>query len=245
MTTDRRSFMQQLAMGGLGAAAVPGLAGAGALPATAPTAEAATASTAAAEWRAQAQQGAAAVDFDTAWPARLTGKHRAVFDVPEIEGGSGVWRAGLWSTHYADVLKAPAAEIQPVIVIRHSAIPLLMSQEFWATYRVGKETKVTHPMTEKRTQRNPVMMTEKDDGLPPFLAKLALDQQAARGAIVLGCNMAFGRMVGMVMAQDKLDAKAAREKALGFLLPGAILQPNGIFGLILAQQHGCAFVNAV
>lgn len=240
MTTDRRSFMQQLAMGSLGAAAVPGFAAAGPLPAAAGSSR----TSAAAEWQAT-EVAAAAVDFDTAWTSRLTGKHRAVFDVPEIEGGTGVWRAGLWSTHYADVLKAPAAEIQPVIVIRHAAIPLLMSQEFWATYRVGKSSKVTHPMTEKRTQRNPVMMTEKDDGLPPFLAKLALDQQAARGAIVIGCNMAFGRMVGMVMEQDKLDGKAAREKALTYMLPGAILQPNGIFGLTLAQQHGCVFVNAV
>ena len=29
------------------------------------------------------------------------------------------------------------------------------------------------------------------------------------------------------------------------MLPGVILQPNGIFGVTLAQEYGCSFVAAV
>ena len=84
-----------------------------------------------------------------------------------------------------------------------------------------------------------------DRDLKDALGKLTLDRLQANGAIVLACNMAFGRMLGMVMQQDKSTPQAAREKAMGMMLPGVILQPNGIFGITLAQQNGCVFVNAV
>ena len=142
-------------------------------------------------------------------------------------------------------MQAAPADLNPVIVIRHAAIPLIMSQEFWTEYGVGKSEKVTHPMTEKKTARNPVLMTAEADGLPPMLARLTLDKLQANGAIVLACNMAFGNMLGMVVKKDKSTMQAAREKAMRMMLPGVILQPNGIFGITMAQQHGCVFVNAV
>ncbi len=186
----------------------------------------------------------AAQQFDTTWAQKLTAKYRAVFDVPELNGGSGVWRAGLWSNHYRDLMQAQPADLNPVIVIRHNAIPFIMTQEFWATYNVAKDSKVTHPMTDKKTTRNPVLMTADEDKLPPTLANLALNKQMERGAIVLACNMAFSSMIALVNRKDKIQGGEARAKAMSMMLPGVILQPNGIFGVTLAQQHGCAFVSA-
>ena len=48
----------------------------------------------------------AAEEFDLSWTKRVTGKYRAVFDVPEIDSGYGVWRASIWAKDYADLLKA-------------------------------------------------------------------------------------------------------------------------------------------
>ena len=33
--------------------------------------------------------------WDISWAQRITGKHKAMFDVPEIEGGVGIFRAGI------------------------------------------------------------------------------------------------------------------------------------------------------
>ncbi len=226
--------MQQALLGGLALGALPA------------TAHAATAESPLghdlAAWRDDTQPPATV--YDTGWTARLTGKYKAVFDVPEIHGGSGVWRAGLWAGHYTDVLKAQPAELSAVIVIRHMAIPLIMTHEFWDRYDVAKVNKVRHPMTEKKTRRNPVLMTAADDALTPMFAKLTLPEQLARGAVVLACGMAFGGMVSMVMQEDKLPADQARAKAMAMVVPGVIMQPNGIFGVTLAQHHGCVFVAA-
>lgn len=237
MSTDRRDFLQRLTLGSVAFGALPSSLSAEPAPAESKTGSWRE------EWSALQQQPAAPA-FDTSWTAKLTGKYRAVFDVPEIEGGSGVWRAGLWINHYTDLLKAGPADLNAVVVIRHAAIPLVMSNEFWEAYDVAKARKVMHPITDKKTRRNPVLMTAADDQLPPMLANITLAKQIEKGAIVLGCNMAFAQIVGMVAKKDKLNMGDARAKALSMMTPGVILQPNGIFGVTLAQHHGAAFVAA-
>ena len=194
------------------------------------------------EFRALEQQEK--IDFDTTWTTKLTGKYRAVFDTPSINDGSGVWRAGMWATHYHDVLKADAADINTVIVIRHAAIPLIMNHEFWDRYDVAKENKVRDPMTDKKTRRNPVLMTAEEDKFSASFAAMALHKQIERGVVVLGCNAAFGDMVALVAKKEKLKFPEARTRALTMIVPGVILQPNGIFGVTMAQHHGCVFVAA-
>jgi hypothetical protein len=181
-----------------------------------------------------------ATAFDATWADKLTAKYRAVFDVPEIGEGVGVWRAGLWLNHYQDVLKATPADLNSVIVIRHAGIPLLMNHDFWETYGVGKSLPRALQGMQK-ARKNPVLGTEGDTSR---FAALTLPKQMERGVIVLGCNMAFGQMVSLVAKADKLPAPEARKKALSMMIPGVILQPNGIFGVTLAQHHGCAYVMA-
>jgi hypothetical protein len=234
---DRRSFLQRLTVGSVALGSLPSVLGA-AEPDSA-RAEASTYD----EWRAL-EQPPAKLEFDVSWTQKLTGKYRAVFDTPAINGGGGVWRAGAWVGHYKDVIKAAPADINPVIVIRHAGIPLIMNHEFWDRYDIAKEEKVRHPMTDKKTKRNPVLMTAEDDQLPPPFANMALHKQIERGVTVLGCNNAFGGMVAMVAKKEKLGNAEARAQALTMMVPGVILQPNGIFGVTLAQHNGCVFVAA-
>lgn len=233
MSANRRGFLQHLALSSIAIGTLPS-----ALRASEPDAAVLTLGEQVDEVDQQVQ------DWDTSWTSKLTAKYRAVFDVPEINGGIGVWRAGLWQNHYRDFRKTAPSDLNPVIVIRHTAIPLVMSQEFWETYEVSKNTKVTHPMTEESTTRNPVLMNAETDKLSATISAMTLDKQMERGAIVLGCNMAFVGMVSLVAKKDKLSNSEARTKALSMMLPGVIMQPNGIFGLTLAQENGCSFVAA-
>jgi hypothetical protein len=230
VSIDRRRFAHHLLAGGAALGGFPLLAGA--------TERAANDS----DWRGLDQPPT--TTYDTSWTSKLTGKYKAVFDVPDIHEGSGVWRAGLWFNHYTDVLKAPPSELSSVIVIRHAAIPLIMSHEFWETYDMAKEHKTRHPMTGKKSRRNPVLMTESEDAMPATFAKLALQEQIKRGTVVLACGMAFSAMTQAVVKRDKLSQGDAKTKAMSMVVPGVIMQPNGIFGVTLAQHHGCVFVAA-
>lgn len=219
MQTNRREFLDRLA---LGAAALGGItAGLGAFPSRLDA--------------AGISLGRSA-DWDTQWPEKLTGSIRSVFDVPEIESGFGVWRASIWSAQFDQTAVAPAADCSTALVLRHKAIVLAMSQEYWDRYEVAKEWKVTHPLTGEPTTRNPALLAEAD-GIPEPFAGYGLRGFHRRGGVTLACDLALGAfIVPKIQATDNVNAEVARARAVGFVIPGVIMQPSGVFAVLLAQQ---------
>jgi hypothetical protein len=223
MTQNRREFIERLT--------------AGAMLATVPfSAEA---------FRSTTTHGAtAAEDWDVSWTSKITGKYKAVFDVPEIDSGFGVWRASLWAQQYMDVLKAAPSDLSSVVVLRHHGIALAMTQAFWDTYGVAKANNVTHPITEQPTDRNPVLLSSSRGEVPAMFDDVALDKYIARGGIVLACNLAFDDMVSLVSKKDGGTPESARKTALGGLVKGVIMQPSGVFAALHAQDVGCKYLRA-
>lgn len=248
MTSDRRDFLARVAAGAAATAAAATVFPSALHAATDSTTEFAGASAGESAFGLTARYMASlespmADAWDTSWTSKLTGKHRAVFDSPSIDGGVGVFRSGIWQRQYADVFKASQSDINSVIVLRHDAIVLTMAQPFWDEYDIGRKSKVTDPMTNKKTKKNPAMLGVAD-GVPASFASLALDKQMANGTIVLACNMAFAQMVDLVSRQHKLKDDEARAKAIAGMIPGIILQPSGFFATTLAGQNGCVYVRA-
>lgn len=224
MDTNRREFLERV---------TAGAASFGALP----LAMALTACTA--EGSSQP-----AGEFDLAWPARLTGKHKAVFDMAEIESGYGVWRGNAWAGQYQQYMGAAPTDISLVTILRHNAIALAMNQAWWDKYGIGKAKGVMHPLTGQPTDKNPVLLSTAD-GIPAPFDAAALPAQQSRGVIFLACNLAFTMdCVPMVAKADNLSEEEARKVALTYLVPGVILQPSGVFAAVRCQEAGCAYVKA-
>jgi hypothetical protein len=221
MSADRREFLNRLAAGtaalgglSLGLPFAVGEAAAAVLPAP----------------------GAGQGGWDTKWPDRLTGRVRSVFDVPEVESGFGVWRASIWRLQYEAALGIPVRECSTALVMRHNAIILAMTQAYWDRYEIGKEWGVRHPLTNEPTTRNPALLGE-SDGLGQPFAGFALPNFHAQGGVSLACDLALGAfIIPTIQKADAVSPEVARERALGFLVPGVILQPSGVFAVLLAQQ---------
>jgi hypothetical protein len=226
MNTTRREFLDQLAVG---AAAFGGL----------PLALGAAAQSLDAEPAPRR-----APDWDLSWVNRLAGKHKAVFDVPEVESGYGVWRASVWAKQYQDVLGIPAGDISTALILRHNGIVLAMQQGFWDKYGIGKAKHVTHPVTTKPTDRNPALLSSARGEVPAQFDAFALDKFIARGGIALACDLALQDCIELIQKKDGVSAEAARKQAIGWLVPGVILQPSGVFAVVRAQEAGCTYVRA-
>ena len=224
MQRDRRDFLGRLAAGAM--------LGAMPLSVDAVTAFASPLETGGAE------------DWDLRWVDRIKGKYRAVFDVPEIESGYGVWRASLWGRQYQDVLGAKPQDLSTVVVLRHNGIALAMSQAFWDKYGIGKLKNVNHPITEQPTDRNPVLLASSRSEVPADFDGVALDKLLARGGIALACSLALDDMVGIITKNDGVAQDVARKQAIGYLVPGVILQPSGVFAALRAQDAGCKYLRA-
>jgi hypothetical protein len=236
MTTARRTFLKQA---GLGASALVSLPAVGA---AAPRVDESTARRKVRRLSGSNDGEAQAIAWDTTWMQRVKGKHRAMFDVPLVELGYPVLRSGIWVEQVQEVFKVPASDITAVIVIRHDAIPLLMDHEYWSRYDAGEVFKVKDE-DDKPLTFNPVLTPPpgKQGSGPP---RLSLDKQLERGAIVLGCNLAFADVVESIQKKDKLSVTEARAIAMKHIVPGAIMQPSGVFANVAAQQVGCLFVEA-
>jgi hypothetical protein len=186
----------------------------------------------------------AAGEFDLTWPGRLTGKHKAVFDMAEVESGYGLWRGNAWVGQYQQFMGATPADVSLAIILRHNAIVLAMNQAFWDKYGVGKAHNVTHPITQQPTDKNPVLL-DAAGGVPAPFDAAALPKQQERGVIFLACNLAFMLdVVPMVEKADKVNTEEATRIAKSHVLPGVLLQPSGVFAAVRAQEAGLSYVKA-
>lgn len=185
--------------------------------------------------------GSRADTFDMRWVDKVQGKFRAVFDSPEIADGAALFRAILWCDEYKEVYGTPRTDMSPVIVFRHQAIVLTMNDAYWKQYKVGKQHKMKGP-DGKWGEVNPIRVTPTDT--PPAFANYNLEEFIKDGGIVLGCNLAFGEIVGRVQHDEKLAPEAARTRALSLMIPGITLQPSGVFAALRAQEAGCKYIGA-
>ncbi len=180
--------------------------------------------------------------WDMGWVDRITGKYRAVFDSPELSEGAALWRASMWRDQYKEVYGVEAAEMTPVLVIRHGAISMAMDDGYWAEFRIGKEEKLKNQTTKKWEVANPFRVNP--PGTPERYATYSLEGFLGSGGIVLACNLAFQQVVWNYRQAGKLSREEATARAKEHLIPGVILQPSGVFASLRAQEAGCGYILA-
>ncbi|MFI5310716.1 MAG: hypothetical protein ACHQQ3_05755 [Gemmatimonadales bacterium] len=180
--------------------------------------------------------------FDMTWADRVQGKFRGVFDSPEISEGAALFRAMLWCDQYKAVYGTARSEMSPVVVVRHEAIHLAMNDEYWKRFKIGKQVKLRTPEGKKWAEANPIRVSP--PGTPEKWASYNLEHFIGEGGIVLACNLAFAEVVAKFAKEDKLEYEPAKARAREHLIPGVILQPSGVFGVLRAEEAGCRYILA-
>lgn len=181
--------------------------------------------------------------WDMSWTARVSGKYKAVFDSPEMSGSAALYRAVAWCDHYKEVYGAARSDMSPVVVFRHKGFYMAMNDEYWQLVNVGKDLEERDERGKKWAKHSPVgaaaMAAQKPEdqrfGLAGFLAE---------GGIALACGWSFGGASSRLAKQLNIPMPEARERAKAMLVPGVILQPNGIFAALRAQEAGCSYIDA-
>lgn len=227
MTTNRRDFL-----GHLGATAVLG---------TFPLSEMRLPDLLAIE---EAREAQAREEFDMSWTAKLAGKkHKACFDCAEIDNGAGVLRSSMWENQYVSTLGTERSDIITVMILRHNAAVLGLTQDLWDKYGIGAQKGAKSFLTDKETDKNPALLGAAD-GVPANLEAMLLKPFLARGGVVLLCGVALRNWSGTVATKDGVSRDEAYKRTLAGLVPGTIVQPSGVFAAVRAGQEGCAYVRA-
>jgi hypothetical protein len=193
------------------------------------------------------------VHWDDSWFGRLTAKHKAVFDSPQIEDGLAVFHATSYISGMRDSVGAGPGDVQAVVVLRHAAIPMVLNDAMWAKYQMGRDAKVKDNSTKKWATRNPFLESPpapqaastaepaKDSSDRP---RSSLTWLATHGHVLLGCDLAMRGHAFTIADEIKGDGQAIYEEFKANLIPGVILQPSGVYAAHRAQEAGCTYIRS-
>lgn len=231
-TASRRDFIAQVATA---AAAIAGTACA--------TSPAAAAAAAAVQKPAAPVQPPAQPHWDDSWATRVSrAKHKAVFDAPDIAGGTAFTNAFVFMTTYHQMYGTSDADTVAVVVIRHQAIAMAADDWFWDRYDVGRFAKLKDPATAKWARRNPFFHADPRD--KEAFAPATIEKLAERGVIFLGCNLAANYMAGALAKKAGVPQEQVMADLRAHVIPGLTFMPSGILATIRAQEAGAAFVRS-
>jgi hypothetical protein len=187
------------------------------------------------------------VHWDDSWFARLTAKHKAVFDSPQFEDGLVLSNAAGYIRGMRDAVTAGENDVQTVIVMRHAAVPMAFNDAMWAKYEIGKERKIKDFSTDKWAKRNPFFAPAPSPNATPRPSnrpQANLTWLANNGHILLACDLATRGYAGVIADKVKGDSRAIYEELKANLVPGVILQPTGVYAAHRAQEAGCSYIRS-
>ena len=224
--TQRRDFLRQASVLAAGSLAAAPLAG----------------SALGAHGAPPAGQGS----WDMSWTERVTAKHRMCFDAHEVSEGVCLHQARSFIQGYKDIYGLSDADVSAVLVIRHSAIAMVLGNPLWDDGQLGEMHKLKDPETgEEPTKRNPFINVPAGARHSLMWPDGALDTLISRGVIVLCCHLALQNVTGMIARHRGIPRQDAAALVNANLLPGVYRMPTGIFATSHAQAMGCGVLNAV
>jgi intracellular sulfur oxidation DsrE/DsrF family protein len=179
--------------------------------------------------------GSAAADpaFE-AWLNRITGRHKMVFDAPEVNGGMPVVWPRVWLNTTNDNYGTTDAQNTGVVILRHASIPLAMVDALWAKYKLGEVFSLKDgdlPATHN-TFAKP---------LPLPLPGTGVEQLLAKGVLFGVCNVALTIYSGAVAQKMGMDAAAVKAEWVAGLIPGCQVVPSGVLAVSRTQEKGCGY----
>lgn len=179
--------------------------------------------------------------WDTSWIDRLSkAQFRVVFNVTDIADGAALGYTSTFFDHYHEAHDTKDSELRPVCVFRRLGTPIAFNDAMWDRYAIGAERKVNDPTTKAPARRN--IYWKASPGASAQDAATTLEALHARGMISLVCNIATENFGRSLAESTKHDAAEVIRDLKANLVPGAVLVPSGIYGLIRAQNAGCAYM---
>ncbi len=169
-----------------------------------------------------------------AWLNKITGKHKMLFDAPEVNSGMPVVWPRVWLNGNNENYGTKDTDNSAVIVLRHAGIPIAMQDALWVKYKLGEAFSIKDG--DAAATRN---IFAKQMPLP--LPGTGIEQLLASGAQFGVCNVALTVYSGMVAQKMNMDAAAVKADWVAGLMPGVQVVPSGVLAVSRAQEKGCSY----
>jgi hypothetical protein len=178
-------------------------------------------------------------DF-TRWLDTINGKQKALLDTREPNGGMAMAWAWVFLFTAPPAYGLSESDVGVVMVFRHNAIPIALSDAAWQKYKLGEYFQIQDPETGAPAVRNPFYATMKD----PFIPDMALQKLINRGVKVAACDMAIHFYSGQIAKQQGLKHEDVKKDWNESVLPGIVHAPSGLVACQGAVSRGCTYLYA-
>jgi intracellular sulfur oxidation DsrE/DsrF family protein len=172
------------------------------------------------------------------WVARIKGKYKQVFDCPNMSGNFGAAYPLNFINSTKEATKTTDADITPVLVFRHFAMPVTLNDATWAKYKLGEVLDVKDPKTNAPAVRNIYRANI------PLYEGVTYEDLTKRGVVIVACNLALTVISGMAASKAGVSADQAKKDFTAGLLSGVFLAASGVYAVNRAQQAGCSYCYA-
>jgi hypothetical protein len=173
--------------------------------------------------------------WDLSFLDRLTGKHKQVFDLMDLETGLVVVKN--WYEAHESVFGLKHPDVNGLVAIAGKGFPVNASDALYQKYPIGELWKVNDLATGKPAVRNPFLAGD-GRGLQ---AGAGVRPLQARGALFWMCNFALQMVSARIgNAVQRPPAEIYPEVRAG-LNPGVIVVPAHTMLLGLAQERGFSY----
>lgn len=171
------------------------------------------------------------------WLRKIKGKHRIVYDATSMHEGYSI----VWSWVFLDSNNKTGnsdEDLTTVVVFRHNAFALALSDKIWSSYKLGKFLKVADPTTAIPATTNPYW--NPPTGMMPELG-MSIQMLMERGALFCVCDRSLSVNSAMIARSKNLNAEQVKKEWVDGLLPGLQVVPSGVWAINRAQEHGCSY----
>jgi hypothetical protein len=169
------------------------------------------------------------------WPGTLKGKHKQLVDAFAFNDGFPLAFAFTFLMPYP---ASDAGAASAVVVLRHMAFPLALTDAIWSKYTIGKTFNIIDPTTKAPAVRNPFFNAPAGslavDGM-------AIDKLFARGTTFGACNVALHVLSAKLAANAGVTADEAAKEWTAGIIPGMTVILSGTWGVNRAQEAGCTY----
>ncbi|MCC6929302.1 MAG: hypothetical protein IT359_09960 [Gemmatimonadaceae bacterium] len=187
---------------------------------------------------ADAQQAKAPAD---PWLAKVTAKHRQVFDAPEHNSGFPAVFAATYLRTMTESYQLAPGGAHAIVVLRHWAMPMALTDAVWNKYAIGSMFDVTDPATKAPARRN--IFWKPNEGDVPF-PQFSIEKVMAMPATFVACGLALTVLSARAAAKAGVDAATAKREWEAGIIPGITVVPSGVLAVARAQEHGCSYCYA-
>lgn len=180
---------------------------------------------------------------DSAWLKTLTGKHKTTFDVETHKNGNALVQGKNLLDAWRDSFGVPESQVNLVMGVRGTGIPIVLRDELWAKYRIGEQYGLIDPATKAPSVRNLFTNTNLQSA-GPVNGEQTIEALQKRGVLFLACRNTIVAATKKLVAAGMGTTDEVRSSLFAGMLPGVTMVPAMVIAFTEMQERGVAYVYA-